>query len=97
MDTNRIVLGRTYRDCITGFQGVATGYVTYLTGCNQVVISPGLNKDGEYQDGHWFDETRLEHVVGVADKQLPPRTNNGAGDPPPNASFGKPTIRLPIN
>lgn len=96
METNGIVLGRTYRDCITGFQGVATGYVTYLTGCNQVVVSPGLNKDGEFQEGHWFDETRLEHVVEVDDKQIPPRTSDGPGDLPPGASHGKPSRRGPF-
>ncbi len=28
-----IELGRTYKDRITGFKGVATGFVEYLTGC----------------------------------------------------------------
>ena len=32
------VLGHQVEDIITGFKGTATGYVKYLSGCNQVLI-----------------------------------------------------------
>lgn len=35
-----ITLGKSYRDRITGVIGTATGYVQYLSGCNQALISP---------------------------------------------------------
>lgn len=54
-----ITLGKTYRDKITGFRGVATGYVQYISGCNQVLIQPSV-KDGALVDSHWFDVQRLE-------------------------------------
>lgn len=52
-------LGATYRDKITGFTGVATGYVTYITGCNQVLIAPA-STDGSLKSSEWIDEQRLE-------------------------------------
>lgn len=47
---------------ITGFNGIATGYVVYITGCNQVLVAPPA-KDGEHREGHWVDVARLD-VVG---------------------------------
>ncbi len=57
--TQRIGLGATYTDRITGFEGVCTGYVTYLTGCNQALLVPRA-KDGALVEAQWFDEQRLE-------------------------------------
>lgn len=53
-------LGYTYKDKITGFTGVATGYVQYLTGCNQVLVAPRVAEDGALRDSQWFDVQRLE-------------------------------------
>lgn len=52
-------LGATYEDRITGFRGVATGYVQYITGCNQVLLAP-RSTDGGMKDSQWIDEQRLE-------------------------------------
>jgi hypothetical protein len=56
-------LGREVRDTITGFQGVVTGYVKYLTGCNQCLVV-GKAKDGKPGETAWFDEQRM--VVDLA-------------------------------
>ena len=54
-------LGATYRDKITGFCGVATGRVEYITGCNQVLLAPA--SDGNtFKSPEWFDEQRLEQT-----------------------------------
>ena len=53
------ILGRTVRDKITGFAGVAMGRVEYLTGCNQVLVTPKVKADGGVEDSRWFDEPRL--------------------------------------
>lgn len=53
------VLGATYTDRITGFKGVAVGYVQYITGCNQTLIQPKA-VDGAMKDSHWIDEQRLD-------------------------------------
>jgi len=52
-------LGRSAKDKITGFEGVATGYVQYLTGCHQYLITPRLAPGGNARDAVWFDEQRL--------------------------------------
>lgn len=57
------MLGHKVRDRITGFSGVVTGVVTYLTGCNQALVSPEVSDDGKLRDAHWFDVQRVE-VVG---------------------------------
>jgi hypothetical protein len=68
-------LGATYVDKITGFVGVATGHVEYLTGCNQTLLTPQC-KEGERNkrpDSEWFDDQRLEEVG----HQQPVKLDNG--------------------
>lgn len=55
-----IELGKTYRDVITKFSGVATGHVNYISGCNQVLLAPPVDNEGRLRDSQWFDEQRLE-------------------------------------
>jgi len=57
-----IKLGGTYKDSITGFKGMATGYVKYLSGCNQALLTPAVNKGGEMPEPQWIDEQRLKQV-----------------------------------
>lgn len=57
-------LGRTYKDKITGLKGIATGFVQYLSGCNQALIAPPAKEDGTLPDCHWFDVQRLEPQPG---------------------------------
>ena len=55
-------LGKTGTDRITGFKGIITGYVEYLTGCNQFLLVPKCDKgkDNNKPDGHWFDDNRID-------------------------------------
>jgi hypothetical protein len=55
-----INLGMTYKDRITGFTGVATGFVRYITGCNQVLLAPRCSDDGALRDSQWFDQQRVD-------------------------------------
>lgn len=59
------ILGNRYRDVITEFTGVATGVVKYISGCNQVLLSPQVGPDGALRDPQWFDEQRLQPVDGA--------------------------------
>lgn len=52
-------LGDEVECLITGFAGVVTGYVEYLTGCNQALVVPRVGKDGSFKSGEWFDVQRL--------------------------------------
>lgn len=71
-------LGYTATDRITGFKGVITGFCTYLTGCNQYLVSPKCGDDGKHAEPHWFDEQRLE-----VDRETPSISldNSGANGP----------------
>lgn len=60
-----IMLGQKARDVVTGFTGIVTARVQYLTGCDQYALNPGLDKDGKIMDGHYFDENRLVIVDEV--------------------------------
>jgi hypothetical protein len=55
-------LGRNVRDQITGFTGIVTGVVVYITGCNQSLVAPPVGADGKLIDAAWFDEQRLVYV-----------------------------------
>jgi len=55
-------LGRTYRDKITGFEGVATGHCRYISGCNQTLLTARVSEKGEAREPHWFDDQRLVPV-----------------------------------
>ncbi len=53
------MLGKTVTDKITGFKGVVTGTVQYITGCNQVLVAPRAKDDGAHVESHWVDEQRV--------------------------------------
>lgn len=55
-------IGETGKDRITGFMGVCTARAEYITGCNQLLIQPKLDKDGGFVEGRWIDEDRVELV-----------------------------------
>ena len=54
------LLGKTYRDRVTGFVGVVSSISFDLYGCIQAALTPSVDKDGKTRDGHWFDIHRLE-------------------------------------
>ncbi len=56
------IIGRKVRDKVTGFTGMVTGRVEYLTGCNQLLVAPKVKHDGSLVDSAWFDEQRCEIV-----------------------------------
>jgi hypothetical protein len=59
---NKVPLGSKAKDTITGFSGVVTGFCEYISGCNQVLLTPPVDKDGGYKSGQWFDVQRVERV-----------------------------------
>lgn len=79
------LLGKTVRDRVTGFQGVASSVSFDLYGCICAAITPLVDKDGKSQDGHWYDIHRIEivddaHVMPVPDF---------ASSSPVKAAFGE--------
>lgn len=55
-------LGKTFKDRVTGFEGVATGVHHWLTGCSTVSIQPPIDKNGKVPESQGFDFTRLDQV-----------------------------------
>ena len=71
-----MTLGNKAKDKITGFEGVLTGFSTYITGCDQYLVQPEL-KDGAFVEPRWIDAGRLDEIgeaVKVEDVQ---GVNNG--------------------
>lgn len=58
------LLGHRATDRITGFKGVVASVTFDLYGCVQVVLTPGIDKDGKHTDSHWFDAKRLDLEPG---------------------------------
>lgn len=67
---SEVKLGCTYKDVVHGIQGVATGVVTYLTGCDQVLIA-SANKEKDEIKSNWFDVSRVELVDTVLRIEIP--------------------------
>jgi hypothetical protein len=59
-------LGKKARDVVTGFKGTITGYVQYLTGCNQYLLVPQVKEDGSTIDSCWYDDKRIEILDDAA-------------------------------
>ena len=55
-----IKLGTEVKDRITGFEGIATSRVEYLTGCTQIGIPSPVDKDGKVPEIVYLDESRLD-------------------------------------
>ena len=53
-------LGKKGKDRVTGFTGTVTTVGFDLYGCIQVVLTPGLDKDGVPASSNWFDIGRIE-------------------------------------
>lgn len=54
------MLGHKVKDIVTGFEGTVTGFVTYISGCNQCLVTPPVSKDGKPGDAIWLDQQRLK-------------------------------------
>ena len=70
---DKIKLGQLVKDVITGYKGVTTGKVTYLTGCDQFLVSPTVENERKKPKGEWFDENRLKFLgwaLGIHDHNL---------------------------
>ena len=89
----QLKLGQKARDVVTKFEGVLTGRATYLTGCDQYIVTPEVNDKGEAQDARWFDVNRLE-IIDPAPVKLPEgATSNRENGPGPEAPSSQRRVR----
>ncbi len=71
-----VEFGRLYRDHITGFEGRCTGFSSFISGCDQVLLSPTVDKDGKHRNGIWLDDDRL---IDVETEEKVERTSERGG------------------
>lgn len=76
-------LGIKAKDTITGFEGYLTGYCCYLTGCDQYLVSPPVDKEGKHVEARWYDMNRLIHLECEPSVQIDTEKDNGACEPAP--------------
>lgn len=56
------LLGKTVRDKVTGFNGIATSKIEFLNGCIQYCVKPKMGADGKMPEGEYIDVEQLEVV-----------------------------------
>jgi hypothetical protein len=76
--------GAKVADVITGFEGIVTGRVDYITGCNQYLVQPKQKADGNFIEAKWFDEHRLTVNEYDTPVTLPKAKRDGADVSAPN-------------
>ena len=70
------------KDLITGFTGTITGMVRDITGCDQYLISPSVDKEGKHVEARWVDDNRVVILEGKK-KKVRKQKYPGAGEPAP--------------
>jgi len=64
-----IEFGKRYRDIVSGFEGICTGYVEWIYGCNQFILAPRAENASKKESSSLFFEKQLEYLDdGIADK-----------------------------
>lgn len=73
-----IELGQKAKDKITGFEGIITSRVQYLTGCDQYGIAPPVGPDLKVNQTEYFDEGRIIILgPGVTAQEVSSPVNGG--------------------
>lgn len=91
MTTKRIALGDVGRAIITGFEGVVTAQVDYLTGCSQLCLQPqGLDEKGKPFESFYFDEPYVDLVSREAVVNRTPGRTEGATSAPGRSGDASP-------
>lgn len=58
----RKFLGLKAKDKVSGYTGIITGVVEYLTGNKSFELTQSVAPGGEYKEGVWFDVNRIEII-----------------------------------
>lgn len=57
-----IEFGKTYRDMVTGFEGICTGMIEWMYGCKQYILAPKTENSSKKDPSSLFFEKQLEFV-----------------------------------
>ena len=83
MTKDRIRLGDKAKHAITGFTGIVTARVEYLTGCSQLCLQPqGVTDKGGTFDSLYFDEPYVDLIERGAVPDRTPGRIEGAMSAP---------------
>ena len=78
-----IIMGKTYRDIVSGFEGVCTSVVEWMYGCQQYSLQPRSESAARKEKPSLFYANQLEMVdEGISEKIVAPSCN-------PPTLFGK--------
>ena len=78
-----IIMGKTYRDIVSGFEGICTSVVEWMYGCQQYSLQPRSESTARKEKPSLFYANQLEMVdEGISEKIVAPSCN-------PPTLFGK--------
>jgi hypothetical protein len=83
-EANKEILGKKAVDNITGFKGVIIGISHWLTGCDQVIIKPSVDKMGNLRDSQAFDIGQINIFEEIIKKEK--ITSKKPGGPNPDGN-----------
>lgn len=59
---SRPILGKKYRDSVTGFKGTVTALTDYLHCTSMAFLEPKVDASGKFENGQWIYIDRLEKI-----------------------------------
>ncbi len=88
-----IELGKKVKDSVTGFEGIVSARVEYLSGCIQYLIRPTIAEKGKFPEGEYIDEGVLKVTGnGILEKKRVKKTKSIDLDQPrPGGDMGSNT------
>lgn len=54
------IIGRTVKDKITGFTGVAIGHSEFISGLSETLVQPRVSEGAGQPGSWWLEDSRLE-------------------------------------
>ena len=76
MAKEKIQLGDTVKDTITGITGIAVARINWIAGCDRIIVQPkAIKKGSELPDSFTLDEPLLKIIKRATRKKK--KDNNG--------------------
>lgn len=87
----KIELGDTAQDLVTGFKGMVVAITQYITGCRRISLQPPVDKSGAVPETQSFDEPMLK-VIKKATQTI--KEARGVLDKEPRSKGGPPLYKV---
>ena len=76
-------LGIEVKDTITNFVGITTAFFKYITGCDQYLVAPPVDRQHKHVKARWYDVNRLTPTKRKKKIILDTEEDNGACEEAP--------------